>query len=116
MLDDDKLAKVERAPGHNEVAMVWKVTIKTPCFPGGRCFILASNDIASSLGTFSLTDDRCFYLLANSGARIGLCQYVKVAWDDAEPQYVHLDDEGYTAIGDEQRVVNVERLVDGSAR
>ena len=58
--DDDKLKKMERAPGHNEVAMVvWKVTMKTQSFPGGRSFTLSSNDIASSLSTFRLWRTGC---------------------------------------------------------
>ncbi len=98
--NNNKLIKVERAPGQNKVAMVvWKVTMKTPQFPSGRSIIIASNDIANNLGTFSLEEDRLYneacnwaqreglpfiYLSANSGARIGLSQELmnkfKIAW------------------------------------
>ena len=97
---ENSLEKVERAPGQNKTAMVcWKVTMKTPEYPSGRSIIIASNDIANNLGTFSLAEDNLYnaacewatkdglpfiYLSANSGARIGLSQRVmskfKVAW------------------------------------
>ena len=137
----NKLKIIQRAPGQNKAAMVvWKVTMKTPEFPGGRQVIIASNDIANNLGTFSLLEDELYheasewaqaeglpfvYLSANSGARIGLSQELmskfKVAWGhdddhkDDEPQYLYLDEETFESI--EDGVVNTKKIeVNGSVR
>ncbi|GMH57545.1 hypothetical protein TrST_g3967 [Triparma strigata] len=92
---DGKLEIVEtnRAAGENDISMVaWLVTLKTPEYPGGRQFILISNDITLAAGSFGTREDVLFklaseyarkrrlprlYMAANSGARIGMAESVK---------------------------------------
>ncbi|GMH62235.1 hypothetical protein TrLO_g1502 [Triparma laevis f. longispina] len=92
---DGKLEIVEtnRAAGENDISMVaWLVTLKTPEYPGGRQFILISNDITQAAGSFGTREDILFklaseyarkrklprlYMAANSGARIGMAESVK---------------------------------------
>ncbi|KAL6716794.1 acetyl-coenzyme-A carboxylase [Lecanora helva] len=119
ILDDhDELAEVSREPGTNTHGMVgWIVTAKTPEYPKGRRFIIISNDITFSIGSFGPKEDKFFYkctelarklgipriyLSANSGARIGLAEelmpHLQAAWNDpAKPQagfkYLYLSKE-----------------------
>ena len=114
---DLEMVESQRAAGENDVAMVaWLVNIKTPEYPSGRQFILISNDITISAGSFGTREDVVFkmaselarkrrlprlYCAANSGARIGMAESVKAKFkvsfkDDAKPEggfkYLYMDE------------------------
>lgn len=91
-----RLVEMRRVPGENECGMVaWRITIFTPEYPDGRDIIVIGNDITHLLGVFGPKEDMLFqkaserarslkipriYLSANSGARIGLAEEVKNAF------------------------------------
>jgi len=104
---DLEMVESQRASGENGVAMVaWLVNIKTPEYPSGRQFILISNDITISAGSFGTREDVVFkmasefarkrklprlYCAANSGARIGMAESIKSKFkvsfkDDTKPE------------------------------
>lgn len=120
-----RLVEMRRVPGENECGMVaWRITIFTPEYPDGRDIIVIGNDITHLLGVFGPKEDMLFqkaserarslkipriYLSANSGARIGLAEEVKnafqIAWfDDKDPDkgfnYIYLTPEQYKRLAD----------------
>ena len=116
-----------RPMGQNDVGMVaWLVTLRTPEYPAGRQLVLIANDITFVQGSFGTREDWLFkcaselararglprlYLAANSGARIGMANKLKAAfqveWNNpAEPtagyKYLYLspeDNARFTADG-----------------
>ena len=111
-----EMTETQTVPGQNDVGMVaWMVTLKTPEFPAGRQFVLISNDITKSAGSFGTREDVVFkmaseyarkkrvprlYCAANSGARIGMAEGVKKVFkvkfkDEDRPesgfQHLYLD-------------------------
>ena len=132
-LQDNKLIKVKRFPGENNIAMVaWKMNLKTPEYPKGRDIIVIANDITMEIGSFGPKEDQLFqeasklarklkipriYIAANSGARIGLAAEVKekfqVDWcdpDDPEKGIngLYLTPEDYMALQKDGMVVRAE--------
>ena len=130
---NNKLVKVKRFPGENNIAMVaWKMNLKTVEYPKGRDIIVIANDITMEIGSFGPKEDQLFleasklarklkipriYLAANSGARIGLASEVKekfqVDWcdlDDPEKGIngLYLTPEDYMALQKEGNVVKAE--------
>mmetsp|Transcript_13466 Transcript_13466/g.36268 ORF Transcript_13466/g.36268 Transcript_13466/m.36268 type:complete len:2059 (-) Transcript_13466:87-6263(-) len=97
-----ELEHVQRPNGKNNVGMiVWRCTLRTPEYPGGRTMILIGNDLTIKAGTFGVTEDEVFqkasamaramgvpriHIACNSGARLGaveeLKKLVQVAWSD----------------------------------
>ncbi|XP_010868663.4 acetyl-CoA carboxylase 1 isoform X4 [Esox lucius] len=118
-----QLVQMNRLPGGNEIGMVaWRMTLRTPEYPGGREIILISNDITHKIGSFGPQEDLLFlqasemsresgipriYISANSGARIGLAEEIRhmfhVAWQDtADPykgfKYLYLTPQDYKKV------------------
>ncbi|KAA8522505.1 hypothetical protein F0562_013134 [Nyssa sinensis] len=118
------LVSVERQSGLNEVGMVaWCMEMSTPEFPSGRTILIVANDVTFKAGSFGPREDAFFfavtelactkklpliYLAANSGARIGVAEEVKVCFkvgwsDESSPergfQYVYLTPEDHARIG-----------------
>ena len=121
--DISQLYPMEREAGANNAGMVcWVITMKTPECPDGRSVVLIANDITFQAGSFGTREDIIFhkasryarklgiprlYLAANSGARIGMAQSLKmkfeVKWNDAlDPskgfQYLYFTPEIHDAI------------------
>ncbi|GBP42919.1 Acetyl-CoA carboxylase [Eumeta japonica] len=119
-----RLLEVTRLPGQNTVGMVaWRLTLFTPECPDGRDIILIANDLTHYMGSFGPQEDLVFfkasqyarqlkiprvYISVNSGARIGVAEEVKaafnIAWVDAERpergfKYLYLTPEGYSKLG-----------------
>ncbi|XP_038715965.1 acetyl-CoA carboxylase 1-like [Tripterygium wilfordii] len=134
------LASVERAPGLNDVAMVaFCVEISTPEFPSGRTILIVANDVTFKAGSFGPREDAFFlevtnlacskklpliYLAANSGARIGVADEVKVCFkvgwsDESHPergfQYVYLSPEDYNRVGSSV-IAHEMKMENGEAR
>ena len=102
------LKEVIRGPGKNKIGMVaWQLTLFTPTYPKeGRDIIVIANDITFKAGSFGTREDAFFNLVsqrarslgiprvffaANSGARIGLAEEVKRAFQikwvrDGDPE------------------------------
>ena len=118
------LYEVEREPGTNGIGMVaWKLLLRTPVYPEGRVVMLISNDITTVAGSFGANEDLLFdlvtkyaqrdgvprlYFAANSGARFGLAEDVRsafdVKWTDASDptrgfKHLHLSDADTARIG-----------------
>ncbi|GMI33846.1 hypothetical protein TeGR_g1277 [Tetraparma gracilis] len=118
-----EVVETQREAGLNDVGMVgWVVTLKTPEFPAGRQFVLISNDITKSAGSFGTREDIVFkmaseharkhklprlYCAANSGARIGMAEGVKKCFkvafkDEDKPEsgfkYLYLDQKDHDAL------------------
>ncbi|KAG7265279.1 hypothetical protein CRUP_008184 [Coryphaenoides rupestris] len=118
-----QLVQMNRLPGGNEIGMVaWRMTMRTPEYPGGREVVIISNDITHKIGSFGPQEDELFlqasqmaredgvpriYIAANSGARIGLAEEIRhmfhVAWQDpAEPykgfKYLYLTPQDYKKV------------------
>eukprot|EP00889_Picochlorum_renovo_P007752 jgi/Picre1/34782/NNA_002248.t1 len=104
------LVPMKRPPNLNKVGVVaWLMTLHTPEYPQGRQIVTIANDITHSFGAFGPKEDAMFraatdfalenrlpvvYLAANSGARVGLANELKlcmkVAWmidDEGEVRY-----------------------------
>ncbi|XP_073965390.1 acetyl-CoA carboxylase isoform X2 [Choristoneura fumiferana] len=119
-----RVVEVTRLPGQNTVGMVaWRLTLFTPECPKGRDIIVIANDLTYYMGSFGPQEDWVYYrasqyarelkipriyLSVNSGARIGVAEEVKaafnVAWIDAERpergfKYLYLTPEGYSKLG-----------------
>jgi hypothetical protein len=91
-----------RASAENDCGIVaWRIHMKTPECPHGRSIIVIANDITHKIGSFGIEEDLLFqrasqlarleripriHVSANSGARIGLAEELKVlyriAWND----------------------------------
>lgn len=109
-----------RLPGENTIGMVaWKIILKTPEYQHGRPIIVIANDITHKIGSFGPLEDMLFekaselarelgcprvYIAANSGARIGLAEEIKQAFQvkwineaDLEMgyEYIYLTKEDY---------------------
>ncbi|CAB4030503.1 acetyl- carboxylase-like isoform X2, partial [Paramuricea clavata] len=102
--EDEQLHQVNRLAGENNVGVVaWRMALITPEYPEGREIIVAANDITHVIGSFAVQEDTVFeralqlalsagipfiYVSANSGARLGLAEDLKlqfkVAWEDAD--------------------------------
>ncbi|KAF7492692.1 hypothetical protein SSS_08750 [Sarcoptes scabiei] len=120
-----RLVEMKRVPGENDCGMVaWRITLFTPEYPEGRDIIVIGNDITHLLGVFGPKEDMVFqkaseraramkvpriYLSANSGARIGLAEEVKnafqIAWFDDKDfdkgfKYIYLTPELYKRLAD----------------
>ncbi|XP_052203206.1 acetyl-CoA carboxylase 1-like [Diospyros lotus] len=117
------LVTMERPAGLNDVGMVaWTMEMSTPEFPAGRTILVVANDVTFKAGSFGPREDAFFlavtdlactrklpliYLAANSGARIGVAEEVKVCFkvgwsDEVRPesgfQYVYLTPEDYARV------------------
>jgi len=99
-----RLVPAKRPSGLNDVGIVvWRCTLFTPEYPGGRDVIIIANDITFKSGSFGPEEDLLFlsasrlarseripriYLAANSGARIGVANEVRERmqpiWTDAD--------------------------------
>lgn len=120
---EQRLIEQKRLPGQNNVGMVaWHLTLYTPEYPEGRDIILIANDLTHLMGSFGPQEDLLFfkaseyarqrkvprvYISVNSGARLGLAEEVKsaynVAWLDSERpergfKYLYLTPEAYAKI------------------
>ena len=119
-----KLKEVVRGPGKNKIGMVaWQLTLYTPTYPKeGRDVIVIANDITFKAGSFGTKEDAFFNLVsqaarsqgiprvffaANSGARIGLAEEVKRAFQvkwvrDGDPdsgvEYLYLTAQDYMTL------------------
>ncbi|XP_063545623.1 acetyl-CoA carboxylase [Cydia strobilella] len=119
-----RVVEVTRLPGQNTVGMVaWRLTLFTPECPKGRDIIVIANDLTYYMGSFGPQEDWVYYrasqyarelkiprlyISVNSGARIGVAEEVKqafnVAWIDAERpergfKYLYLTPEAYSRLG-----------------
>lgn len=133
------LVEQNREQGMNDAGMVaWHCRLCSPEYPRGREFVLVANDITFKSGSFSPTEDVIYekaveraihhripliYLSANSGARIGLDDKVKqafqIAWVDPDDptkgiKYLYLLPEDYNQLKD--RVRAVETVDQGQTR
>jgi acetyl-CoA carboxylase/biotin carboxylase 1 len=136
--DDSDLVETNRPPGENEIGMVaWRYTFFTPEYPHGRDAIVIANDITFLSGSFGPREDRLFskasklarslgipriYIAANSGARIGLADELRnafqVAWIDAQDpsrgfEYLYLDAADKIKYEDELGIVRTRDMGDG---
>ncbi|KAJ8902947.1 hypothetical protein NDN08_006265 [Rhodosorus marinus] len=105
VLDEEGVLKpMERPTGLNDHGIVvWRYTLYTPEFPGGRDVIIIANDITFMSGSFGPKEDAAFerasrlareegipriYIAANSGARIGIADEIRkefnVRWVNEE--------------------------------
>lgn len=91
---DQKLIEREDAGSLSEIGMVaWRVRLIVPEYPEGREIIVIANDISHQIGSFSMREHNLFYeasklsraeglprlyIAANSGARIGLSNDVRL--------------------------------------
>lgn len=117
------LVPMKRPPNLNKVGVVaWLMTLHTPEYPQGRQIVTIANDITHSFGAFGPKEDAMFraathfalenrlpvvYLAANSGARVGLANELKlcmkVAWVNNEDptkgfRYIYLSKEDHDSI------------------
>lgn len=107
VLDGENLVEQKRLPGENDVGMVaWRLSLFTPEYPSGRDVILIANDLTHLIGSFGPKEDLVFYraserarqlgiprvyFSANSGARIGLAEEVRIFCSRLVNEYsVHL--------------------------
>lgn len=136
-----KLVPANRPAGHNDCGMVcWKLTLNTKEYPDGRDIILVSNDITHMSGSLSPPEDAvyraamdlavelaipCVYVSANSGARIGLDEAVKAAFqvcwiDEKDPRkgfkYIYLSEDDYEMLGANGRVKGTRLLENNEVR
>ncbi|XP_028408241.1 acetyl-CoA carboxylase-like isoform X2 [Dendronephthya gigantea] len=101
--EDGQLHQVNRLAGENNIGVVaWRMALITPEYPEGREIIVVANDITHVIGSFAVQEDTVFeralqlalnagipfiYVSANSGARLGLAEDLKlqfkVAWEDS---------------------------------
>ena len=119
-----KLREVVRGPGKNKIGMVaWQLTLYTPTYPKeGRDVMVIANDITFKAGSFGTKEDAFFNLVsqtarslgiprvffaANSGARIGLAEEVKRAFQvkwmregdpDSGVDYLYLTAQDYMSL------------------
>lgn len=118
-----RIVEMTRLPGQNTVGMVaWRLTLYTPECPEGRDIVLIANDLTHYMGSFGPQEDLVYYkasqyarmlkipriyISVNSGARIGVAEEVKsafnVAWIDSERpergfKYLYLTPETYTKL------------------
>jgi acetyl-CoA carboxylase/biotin carboxylase 1 len=125
-----EMIEEQREAGQNDVGMVaWMVTLKTPEFPAGRQFVLISNDITKSAGSFGTREDIVFkmasefarkkrvprlYCAANSGARIGMAEGVKKCFkvsfkDESRPEsgfkHLYLDKKDHDLLKSQGAVI-----------
>jgi acetyl-CoA carboxylase / biotin carboxylase 2 len=136
-----KLIPANRPAGQNDCGMVcWKLTLNTKEYKEGRDVILVSNDITHMSGSLSPPEDAvyraamdlsidlgipCVYVAANSGARIGLDEAVKAAFqvcwiDEKDPRkgfrYIYLSEDDYEMLGANGRVKGTRLLDDNEVR
>jgi len=108
----------EKTPGNNEIGMVaWLCEMKTPEYPDGRQIVLIGNDCTFQSGSFGVEEDELYrrvsefarlrglprvYIACNAGARLGLADELKgafnIAWKDPQNptagfEYLYLTDE-----------------------
>ena len=135
------LVPANRSAGHNDCGMVcWKLTLNTKEYPDGREIILVSNDITHMSGSLSPPEDAvyraamdlavelgipCVYVAANSGARIGLDEAVKAAFqvcwiDEKDPckgfKYIYLSEDDYEMLGTNGRVKGTRLIENNEVR
>jgi len=135
------LVSTTRPSGTNSIGMVaWKLILRTPQYPEGRRVIVIANDITTRAGSFGTREDELFfraskyarenglprlYIAANSGARIGMADEVKrafqVEWiNAADPtkgfEYIYIEDDVYDQLGPDGRKSVIAEKIEGTNR
>lgn len=133
------LCRVDRKAGRNSIGMVaWRFIMRTPQYPKGREVVVIANDITVKAGSFGTREDALFdqaskyarvnglprlYIAANSGARIGMADEVKrafqVKWvNDEDPtkgyEYIYVDEDTYNQLGPDGRKSLLAERVEGT--
>ena len=131
---NNQIMEQKRQPGESECGMIaWRFTLFTPEFPEGRDIIVIGNDITHQVGIFGRKEDLVFqlaskrarelgipriFIAANSGAKIGLAEEVKIlfeiAWIDLNDldkgfDYLYLTPENYKKV---EKSVHAELIED----
>ncbi|GBG29850.1 Acetyl-CoA carboxylase [Hondaea fermentalgiana] len=134
-----RLCRVERKAGRNPIGMVaWRFFMRTPQYPRGREVVVIANDITVKAGSFGTREDMLFdqaskyarlnglprlYIAANSGARIGMADEVKrafqVKWiNEADPtkgyEYIYVNEDTFNQLGPDGRKSLLAEKVEGT--